>query len=83
MYEAISEAASSQSRGITAIFVLSSLGLLVLGMAFAHGVFTGMAQIYLGLLLSAGFALIAVMLLTSLRLGYTHRITIETDEELW
>lgn len=83
MYEVISEAASSPSRRNSAIFVLSSLGLVVLGSAFAHGVFTGMAQIYLGLLMSVGFALMAVMLLVSLRLGYTHRITIETDEELW
>ena len=83
MYEVLSNAVPNSSRRWVGLYVLSSLGLVVLGMAFAHGVFTGMSQTVLGLILSAGFALLALALLGYVRVWYPHRVMLETDEELW
>ena len=83
MYEELSSASTPNSSGLIAVFVVASLGLVGIGLTFAHGVFTGMSQTVLGLLLSAGFALLAIGTLVYFRLGHPHRITVEVDEELW
>lgn len=83
MHEIISEAAPSTSGKLVFGFIALSLGLMGVGVVFAIGVFTGMAQTYLGVVLAAGFAILAGMLLLYDRMTTPHRIVLEHDEELW
>lgn len=83
MHEVLSETGANESSTNVAAFVLANLGLMVIAAVFAYGVFTGMDQLWLGLLLGVGFALIAISLLSYSRLRYPHRILLERDDELW
>ncbi|MFW6384956.1 MAG: hypothetical protein ACOCY7_02350 [Halodesulfurarchaeum sp.] len=83
MHEVLHETGANESSTNVAVFALANLGLMVIAVVFAYGVFTGMDQLWLGLLLSAGFALIAVSLLVYSRINFPHRIVLEEDDELW
>ena len=83
MSDVISEVAPSQSTASIALFVVLSLGLAGTGAAIAHGVFVGMSQSLLGVLMAAGFAMLALMVLVYSRLRWSHRIVLEYGEDLW
>lgn len=83
MHEIISEAAPSTSGKHVFAFIALSIGLLLDGVVFAVGVFTGMDQTYLGIILAAGFLMLAGMVLLYDRMTTAHRIVLEYDEDLW
>ena len=83
MIEVISETKPSTSGLGVAAFVALSLGLTVVGLGFAYGVIAGVSQTLLGVVLSAGFAILAAMLVLYSRLSTPHRIVLEYDEDLW
>lgn len=83
MHKVISEAPASTSGKLVFAFIALSIGLMGVGVAFAFGVFTGMSQTLLGVVLSAGFAMLAGMLLLYDRMSTPHRIILEKDEDLW
>lgn len=83
MIEVISEAAPSTSGKHVFGFIALSIGLILVGVVFAFGVFTGMDQTILGVVLSAGFAMLAGMVLLYDRMSSAHRIVLESDEDLW
>lgn len=83
MHEIISEVAPSTSGKHVFAFIALSIGLMGAGLVFAVGVFTGMAQTYLGIVLAAGFLMLAGMLLLYDRMSTPHRIVLEYDEDLW
>lgn len=89
MNEIISEATASTSGKHVFVFVAASLGLFVVGLAFAYGVLVGFVsdpatnQTYLGVVLGSGFALLAVIVYLYFRMTAPHRIVLEYDEDLW
>lgn len=89
MHEIISEAESSTSGRHVFVFIAASLGLVLAAVVFVYGVFAGFVsdpatnQMYLGVVLSGAFALLAVILYLYFRMLAPHRIVLEYDEELW
>jgi hypothetical protein len=83
MHEIISEAPPSTSGKHVFAFIALSIGVILVGVVFAFGVFTGMNQTYLGVVLAAGFAILAGMLVLYDRMSTAHRIVLEYDEDLW
>lgn len=83
MHEVLSEAGADDSGATAYGFIAVSVALVVVGIAFAYGVFAGVSQPVLGVILSVGFALLAVGMLLYFRIVSPHRIIMEADEELW
>ena len=83
MHEVISETPPTTSGKYVFAFVALSIGLLLAGVTFAYGVFAGISQTILGVVLAAGFALLAGMIMTYSRMMAPHRIVLERDEDLW
>ncbi|MFB6153315.1 MAG: hypothetical protein ABEJ27_03590 [Halodesulfurarchaeum sp.] len=83
MHEEVSAAGPSTSGRQVAAFITFSIGLFLVGLAFAGGVVIGLSQTLLGVLLAIGFALLGGMTLLYYRMTASHRILLEYDEELW
>ncbi|MFB6113349.1 MAG: hypothetical protein ABEJ58_04510 [Halodesulfurarchaeum sp.] len=83
MHEVVSEAEATHSSTVAIAFIALSLALFLVGVAFAAGVFLGASQTVLGLVLTAGFAMVPVVLVLYHRLTRPHRVLLEYDEDLW
>ena len=84
MREVVSSAAPTPtSRRLTVLFVVLSLGLVWVSLAFALEVLGVGDPVVLGVNLGLGFALIAGMLVVYYRLFVPHRLALEQGEDLW
>ena len=84
MREVVSTAAPTPtSRRLTVLFVVLTLGLLWVSIAFVLEVFGVGDNAVLGVNLGLGFALIAGMVVVYYRLFVPHRLALEQGEDLW
>lgn len=83
MHEVISEVPAATSGKYVFAFVALSIGLILVGVGFAYGVFAGISQTILGVLLAAGFAMFAGVIFLYSRMMSSHRVMIERNEDLW
>lgn len=83
MRRVVSVAPPSTSRRLTAVFVVLSLLLVWIGLAFSIEVFGRANPVVLGLNVGLGFAILAGLVVLYYRLFHSHRIVIEHDEDLW
>lgn len=81
MVKELSAIEPSAGGTIDLIYILLSVGLLVVSVAILFEVFGSTNPYSLGRRLSAGFAILALLIFTHYRRNFAHRLLIEDPDE--